>query len=91
MLRVSFQKIREIDLCGIEKKYRLKRERGAKKKSGTMAMIENEKFLIKFYTCCAIIPISIVLGLLFYFFWYVSPKSHNLRLYQQDIFQWNRD
>lgn len=23
--------------------------------------------------------------------WYVSPKSHNLRLYQQDIYEWNRD
>ena len=46
---------------------------------------------MKFYTCCALIPIGLILCLLFYSLWYLSPKSHNLRLYQQDIFEWNRD
>lgn len=54
-------------------------------------MIEHERFLVRFYTCCALIPIGIILGVLFYSLWYVSPKSHNLRLYQQDIYEWNRD
>jgi hypothetical protein len=51
--------------------------------------LANEKYLVRFYTCCAMIPIFLVLGGLFYTFWYLSPKSHNLRIYQQDIFRWN--
>ena len=90
MLRVSFQRIRELDLLGVERRYRLK-QKAEGRKSTTLTMIENERFLIKFYTCCALIPIGIVLGVLFYSLWYVSPKSHNLRLYQQDIYQWNGD
>ena len=90
MLRVSFQRIRELDLLGVERRYKLKQGPGSRK-STTLSMIENERFLIKFYTCCALIPIGIVLGVLFYSLWYVSPKSHNLRLYQQDIYEWNRD
>lgn len=82
MLRVSFQRIRELDLFGIERKYRVRRNPNSRRKSGAMNMIENEKFMIKFYTCCAIVPIGIILGVLFYSLWYLSPKSHNLRLYQ---------
>lgn len=80
MLRVSFQRIRELDLLGVERRYRLKRPPTGRK-STTLSMIENERFLVKFYTCCALIPIGLVLGALFYSLWYVSPKSHNLRLY----------
>ena len=90
MLRVSFQRIRELDLLGVERRYRLKQDPESRK-STTLSMIENERFLIKFYTCCALIPIGFVLGVLFYSLWYVSPKSHNLRLYQQDIYEWNGD
>lgn len=42
-----------------------------------------------FYTNCASIPITLILGVLFYSLWYISPKSQNLRMYQQDIFDWN--
>lgn len=35
------------------------------------------------------VPIFLILGGLFYTFWYLSPKSQNLRIYQQDIFRWN--
>lgn len=50
---------------------------------------ENESYLVRFYTCCTMIPIMLILGTLFYTFWYLSPKSQNLRIYQQDIFRWN--
>ena len=91
MLRVSFQRIRELDLFGIERRYKYKNQSKSGKKSGTMNAIQNERFMIKFYTCCALIPIGMILAAVFYSLWYVSPKSHNLRLYQQDIFEWNRD
>lgn len=32
-----------------------------------------------------------ILGGLFFILWYASPKTQNLRIYQQDIFQWNTD
>ena len=35
----------------------------------------NEQYLVKFYTCCTMIPIFLILGTLFYSFWYLSPKS----------------
>lgn len=82
MLRVSFQRIRELDLFGIERRYKYKNQSKTEKKSGTMNAIQNERFMIKFYTCCALIPIGIILAAVFYSLWYVSPKSHNLRLYQ---------
>lgn len=71
-LRVSFQRIRELDLLGVEKRYRLK-QKSEGRKSTTLSMIEYERFLIKFYTCCGLIPIGIILGVLFYCLWWVSP------------------
>ena len=28
---------------------------------------------------------------LFYGLWFLSPKTQNLRMYQKEIFEWNRD
>jgi hypothetical protein len=51
----------------------------------------NEKFLVDFYTCFTMIPIFLILGGLFYSFWWLSPKSRYLRIYQQDIYTWNEN
>jgi len=45
--------------------------------------------LESFYTTCALIPITVILGALFYGLWFMSPNTRNLKIYQQDIYQWN--
>jgi hypothetical protein len=76
MLRISFEGIRNADPFNLEKRFRNARD---------------EQFLRSFYTTCSMIPIGLILGLLFYSLWFVSPKTQNLRIYQQDIYQWNHD
>jgi hypothetical protein len=76
MLRVSFEGVRNADPLNLEKRFRNARD---------------EQFLRSFYTTFSLIPIGLILGLLFYSLWFVSPKTQNLRIYQQDIFQWNQD
>ena len=76
MLRMSFHQVKEMDPLNLKKKFRNAR---------------NDEFLESFYTTCSILPIMIVLSILFYSLWFVSPKSQNVRIYQQDIYQWNKD
>ena len=87
---ITFQGIRDRDPLGIQNRYRkkIKQDDGL---SNTARAHANEKFLVHFYTCFTMIPIFLVLGLLFFSFWYLSPKSRNLRIYQQDIFRWNEN
>jgi hypothetical protein len=67
MLRVSFEGVRNADPLGLEKNFKNAR---------------NESFLRSFYTTFSLIPIGLVLGILFYSLWFVSPKTQNLRIYQ---------
>ena len=66
MLRVSFEGIRNADPLNLEKRFR---------------NAKDEQFLRSFYTTFSLIPIGLVLGLLFYSLWFVSPKTQNLRIY----------
>ena len=75
MLRLSFDDIKKKDPFNLRYRH----------------SVANDDYLDKFYTRCSLIPLSIVLALLFYFLWYISPNSRNLRIYQQDIFDWNAD
>jgi hypothetical protein len=74
MLRVSFEGVRNADPLGLERKFK---------------NAKDESFLRSFYTTFSLVPIGLILGLLFYSLYYISPKTQNLRIYQQDIFQWN--
>ena len=75
MLRFSFDQIKDMDPLSIRKKY----------------VNADYQFQDTFYTTCASIPIALILGFLFYSLWFISPKSQNLRMYQQDIFDWNNE
>ena len=87
-LSISFQGIRDRDPLNIQDRYR-KKQRANDNQSHLVLAHANEKYLVRFYTCFTMIPIFLILGTLFYSFWYLSPKSQNLRIYQQDIFEWN--
>ena len=71
MLRISFADVQRLDPLGLRSKY---------------ANAASEEFLERFYTVCSIIPITVILGFLFYGLWFMSPNSQNLRVYQRDIF-----
>ena len=60
MLRVSFEGVRNADPLGLEKNFKNARD---------------EQFLRSFYTTCSMIPIGLVLGMLFYSLWFISPKT----------------
>jgi hypothetical protein len=71
MLRVSFNQITDVDPLGLKKKY---------------VNAQDHQYLESFYTTCALIPITVILGTLFYGLWFMSPNTRNLKIYQQDIY-----
>ena len=44
-----------------------------------------------FYKICCAIPIFLTLALMFFMIFAISPRGQNLRLYQKDIFWWNKE
>lgn len=38
---------------------------------------------------CGIVPIGVILGALFYGLWYISPNTQHMKIYQEEIFNWN--
>lgn len=76
MLRVSFTQVTEADPLGLRRKYKVGKD---------------DTFLSHFYTVFSLIPIGLVLGALFYGLFAISPKTQNLKVYQQDIFNWNEN
>ena len=68
---MSFHQVKEMDPLNLKKKYKNAR---------------SDEILESFYTICSIIPIMTILSILFYSLWFVSPKTQNVRIYQQDIF-----
>ena len=76
MLRLTFDDIRYFDPLQIGSKYEIKRSvLKEEDRQGRKYMIANEKFLNWFYQICSIVPISIMLGLLFFMLWDFSPQT----------------
>jgi hypothetical protein len=91
MLRLSFDQIRYLDPLNIEKKYLIDPQSlDIEERSGKKYAIANETFLHKFYTVFSFIPIFLTLAALCFVMWFFSPKEQNLKIYQKDIFEWNR-
>jgi hypothetical protein len=44
-----------------------------------------------FYRICCAIPIFLTLALVFFMIFAISPRGQNLRMYQKDIYEWNKE
>ena len=40
---------------------------------------------------CMTIPITVILGGVFFTLWFLSPQSAHLRFYQHDVYVWNTE
>ena len=43
-----------------------------------------------FYKICIGIPTTILLALVFFIIFFMSPRGESVRLYQKEIFEWNK-
>lgn len=43
------------------------------------------------YSMCALVPTLIAFSLVFYLMFYMSPHGRNMRQYQSEIYDWNKE
>ena len=82
MLRVQF--LQNINGPQLDKNMRKQR-----RKSRNLTDEQKDKYAI-FYKICIAIPIMISLALVSFMIFFLSPRGESVRMYQQDIFDWNK-
>jgi hypothetical protein len=43
------------------------------------------------YTICVLIPVFLSFSLVFFLIFFMSPRGQHMRVYQRDIYEWNKD
>lgn len=43
------------------------------------------------YLVCVLIPVLLAFATVFFLIFFMSPRGRSMRLYQREIYEWNRD